>query len=258
MLLTAVIITKNEECRIRKCLNSLKDWVDEVILVDDGSTDSTINIAREEYGTKIIHSISEGNFDKQRNLGIDAAAGEWILQMDADEIIPSQTAGVIREAIATPSDYAGYHLRMQFCIFDFPLKHLKQANALKLFKKNKAKYIGRKIHETLDIQGKLGYLNATIMHYNNVSVQSSLEKYNFYTDVEARAYLEQHNLISLKALKKEMLSKTLRRFFKHYFKNNGYKDGIHGLIWCLINTIMPLMFWLKVAELALKQDKISK
>ena len=257
-MLTVVIITKNEEYQIRKCLNSLKDWADEIILVDDDSTDSTVNIAQKEYGAKIIHNISEGNFDRQRNLGFDAAAGDWILQMDADEIIPVQTAEAIKEAITTPSDYVGYHLKMQFCVFDFPLRYLKQTNALKLFRKNKARYIGRKIHETLHVQGRLGYLNAPILHYNNVSVQSSLEKYNFYTDVEARVYLEQHDTVSLKVLKKEMLLMTVRRFYKHYLKNNGYKDGIHGLVWCLINVIMPLMFWLKVAELALKQNKLAK
>ncbi len=90
--LSAVVITKNEEARIGRCLDSLKGLADEIIIVDDAYTDKTVDIAKDKYRAKVIVNRSGGNFDRQRNLGIERALGEWILQLDTDEVVPAETA----------------------------------------------------------------------------------------------------------------------------------------------------------------------
>ncbi|MCD6490188.1 MAG: glycosyltransferase family 2 protein [Thermodesulfobacterium sp.] len=114
-LLSAVIITKNEEKRIEKCLNSIKDWVDEIVIIDDLSTDNTVEICK-KFTDKVFINDSGGWLDYvNRNLGIEKASGKWILSLDADEIIPPSTKEKILEIIRSDAPYVAYKfLRKNF------------------------------------------------------------------------------------------------------------------------------------------------
>ncbi|HIE36090.1 MAG TPA: glycosyltransferase family 2 protein, partial [Candidatus Omnitrophica bacterium] len=115
--LTAVIITKNEEGKIEKCLKSLMGFVDEIVVIDDNSCDRTVEICK-KLGAKVMINESKGNFDKQRNFGIEKASCEWILQMDADEVVPPQTAAKIRDTIKNPGDFVAFELRRRNFLFE--------------------------------------------------------------------------------------------------------------------------------------------
>jgi glycosyltransferase involved in cell wall biosynthesis len=247
MGVSAVVLTKNEEQRIRRCLDSLKEWVDEIVIVDDESTDGTAKIAAQEYGAKVIIRPLNNNFDLQRNAGIDACSYGWVLQMDADEEIPRLTAQAIWDTLVR-EEHDAFEILRQDCVWDTPLKHVGGCYQLKLFRKAKGRYKGL-IHEALQVEGnKIGRISAPIWHYAIPSIQSMIAKHNFYTDLECERFFLENPNPDIKSVKQELVLKPFKIFFKHYAKHGGYKDGIPGLIWSTIHTIHPVMFWMKVIE----------
>lgn len=245
--ISIVVITKNESTKIERLLKSVK-WADEVIVVDDESTDNTRRIC-EEFGAKVIVNKLDGNFYLQRNLGIRNASGEWILQMDADEEVPPETAEKITEAINAPGAFNAFMMLRKNFMFDHALRYGGAYNYVtKLFKKNAGCYSG-KIHEVLKVSGDIGKIDAEIYHYPYVSIREILDKMNFYTDAEAEQAVKERGDISLKEIKYRLTWKALKLFWKLYIKKQGYKDGIYGLIWSVINVIGPEIRWLKIWEM---------
>jgi len=245
--ISAVILTKNEEGRIRRCLEAIKGRVQEIIIIDDESTDATVAIACDEYGAKVIVHPLKNAFDRQRNLGIEAAGQNWILQMDADEIIPPQTWGAIGEAINAPGQYQGFEILRQDCVGNQPLKHVGGCYQLKIFRKGSGLYKGN-IHEGLVLTGPVGRINGPIWHYAIDSVAVMIERQNRYSDLESQKFLQENPDIRIDEVKKKLIFKPIKTFIKHYLKRGGYKDGVPGLIWCMIHTLHPMMFWMKTLE----------
>ena len=108
--LTAVIPVKNEIGKIGKCLDSLRGFVDEIVVIDSLGTDGTVEICK-KYGAKIVtHEIEGYNMDKQRNIGIENATGDWVLQTESDEVFPVDAAEKIRKAIENPGNYTAFRV----------------------------------------------------------------------------------------------------------------------------------------------------
>jgi glycosyltransferase involved in cell wall biosynthesis len=253
MGICAVILTKNEEHRIRRCLDSLKGWVDEIIIVDDESTDATAAIARDEYGARVIVHPLQDAFDRQRNLGMEASTQPWILQMDADEVIPLQTRESICKALSQPGDYEGFEILRQDCVGNVPLQHVGGCYQLKLLRKGSGKYEGN-IHEAFVLKGPIGRINGPVWHYAIDSVRGIIDRHNHYSDLESQKYLKENPDINANHVKSKLIFKPLKTFIKHYLKHGGFRDGMSGLIWCMIHTLHPVMFWLKVLEGAQKKS----
>jgi glycosyltransferase involved in cell wall biosynthesis len=154
MKISVVVLAKNEAHQIRRCFDSLAALEPEFIVVDDESTDDTVKIAQEEYGAKIIHSKSEGNFDRQRNKGIEAATGKWVIQTAPDEVWVPQTIQKMKELFlwGLPLEDA-YMIERCECVFERPISHLKPRHEIRVLRKGKCRYTGSKIHETLEVDG---------------------------------------------------------------------------------------------------------
>jgi len=255
--ITAVVITKNEEDKIEKCLDSLKDFVDEIIIVDDLSSDGTVEICKRYKARVIIHE-SRGNFDNQRNIGIQNATGEWILQMDADEIVPIHTANKIIESLENPSGSVAFKLRRKNFFLGYSLKNAGGYDyMLKIFKSGRAIYVGSNVHETLKVDGAIGNIDAEVLHYPFNSINQVIERFNFYTDVESEIFLKQIDKVDSREIKYHLILKSLKLFWKLYIKKKGYRDGMYGLAWCILNVISPQIKWLKIWEKALKEGKLK-
>ncbi len=255
--ISVVVITKNEEAKIRRCLSSVGSFASEIIVVDDESGDRTADIARNEFDARVIVHGARGNFDGQRNLGMNAASGAWIFQMDADEEVPPDTAAAVKREIENAEDLAAFRLVRRDCVFGEPLRHAGKDKQVKLFKKNKARYTGSKIHETIEVDGNVKDLRDEVLHYNFDSIREVLSRWNYYTDVESSAYVGSRGPQKLKVLKKRILYKSVKLFYKHYVKHGAYKDGARGLVWAVLHVISPLLFWLKVLEKSLKDGKLA-
>lgn len=254
MGISAVILTKNEEAHIRRCLDSIKDWVDEIVVVDDCSVDQTVAIATREYKAKVVINPLGNNFASQRNIGNEAACHEWILQMDADEIVSPEAVEVIKLSL-NQRQFNGFEILRRDCIFNIPLEHVGNCYQRKLFRKSKGSFNGL-IHESPQLDGAWGRLNGIILHYPVSSIAAMVAKQNFYTDLECVKYLQENPSIQTAQAKKQLISKPIKSFFKHYFKHQGYKDGVAGLIWSMIHTLHPIIFWLKIIEIL--QSKSSE
>jgi len=253
--ISVVVITKNEEAKIERFLKSVS-WADEVIVIDDESMDNTraISAAR---GAKVIVNKLDGNFCRQRNLGIKNASGEWILQMDADEEVPPETAEEIRARINDPGGFNAFKMLRKNFMFTHALRYGGAYNYVtKLFKKS-AGYYSENIHEVLNVTGDTGRIDAEIYHYPYTSIHEILDKMNFYTDAEASAEIKKRGSIPLKEIKYRLTWKALKLFWKLYVKKRGYKDGIYGLIWSVINVIGPEIRWLKIWEKSIQSRNSS-
>lgn len=255
--LSVIIITKNEEERIERCLESVK-WADEIVIVDDMSTDKTLQLCK-IYTNKIIQNKSDGNFDRQRNIGIENASGDWILQMDADEIVPPGFSDEIKDTVSSEScNFNGFYImRKNFFLGHFMRFGGWYHKSLKLFRKDSARYIGESIHETLDIKGKIGLLKEPIEHYPFSSFEEFIKRQNFYTSYEARLLLKKRNSITDKEITYNLCSKPIKLFLKTFLKKQGFRDGFYGFIFSVLYSWVYFLKWAKYVEL-IKQEESRK
>ena len=151
--------------------------------------------------------------------------------------------------------YSAFTLIRNDCIFEHPLKHVGRLPITKLFKKEKGKFIGEKIHETLVIDGETGNIDFPVLHYNHPSIKDVVNKWNFYTDRESDIFFRDNDGVTYKFLKGKLVFRSFKLFFKHYIKNKGYKDGSYGLIWSMLHVLNPLILWLKVLEKSIRKKK---
>lgn len=252
--LSVVIITKNEEDKIESCLKNL-EWIDEIVIVDDMSTDSTVEICR-KYTNKIIRRKSNNNFDRQRNIGIDNASGDWILQMDADEVITKKAKERIKEVLDNPGDFAGFKFKRK----NFFLGHFMKYGGwyhdfLRLFKGGgSGRYVGESIHETLKIDGKVGIIDADIEHYPFKSLSQFLERQNFYTSVDAKLMLKQKGASGKSEIRYNLTIRPLKLIWKSFIKKKGFKEGMYGFLFSVLNAWGHFLKWAKYWELLQKEE----
>ena len=247
--ISVVVITKNVEKEIIGFLESVK-WADEVVVVDDDSTDKTREICK-TYKTKVIVHRSDLKFDIQRNIGIDNAANDWIMQTDSDEIIPQDTGVKIREAISDPEDFVAFKLIRKDYFFK---KCISEAYMLKVFNRKFARYeeLGNR-HEKINVKGKIGYIKAVVEHYTYEGISDFVKKQIYYADSEAETLMKEKGILSWKKIRYNLTIKPLKLFWKLYFKKKYYKYGQYGFIWSLLQVIRRIIIYMKYWEIVNKK-----
>lgn len=251
-LLTAVILTKNEEENLPRCLGSI-DWIEEIIVVDDDSIDKTVEIA--EKAGAAVYRRKLDDFCSQRNFVLSKVKTPWVFFIDADEESTEELAKEIKQAIKS-DEYDGYRFPRKNIIFGKWIEHSGwyPDYQLHLFKKDKGRYV-RKVHEQVEVNGKVGDLQSSLVHYNYQSISQYLEKLFRYTTLEAENQSESGYRFSWADLWQKPLSEFLRRFFAE----RGYKDGIHGLVLSLLQAFSELIVYLKIWEKeGFKEEEISE
>jgi len=155
------MIVKNEEAYLAQCLDSVKDWVDEMIIVDTGSTDRTVKIA-ENYGARIYHHPWENDFSKHRNQSLSYATGGWIFILDADEELFAEDGHKVRHAVReNKADY--YNCQFHDIMKDGSVKGV--FNLVRLFRNNLGMCFTQKVHEQLQIRGRGAFSSIRLRHY---------------------------------------------------------------------------------------------
>lgn len=236
--ISACITVLNNETRIKTCLESLK-WVDEIIVVDRGSTDKTVKIAKTFTKRVYIEENNPDAIDVQKNDAFEKAKSEWILSIDADEELETDLASEIRAAIET-NDIDGYYIPRKNIIFNKWLQHTGwyPDYQLRLFKKGKGKYTSKKLHQDLFLEGKSSHLKHHILHHNYDTVSQFLYKQLFvYAKSEADYLYENGYSFSLG----DSISKPFSEFLSRFFARKGYLDGTHGLILSLLMAFYQLV-----------------
>jgi glycosyltransferase involved in cell wall biosynthesis len=239
--ITAVILAKNEEKNLPQCLESVA-WVDEVIVVDDQSTDKSVSLAK-KAGAKVYHRKLD-DFALQRNFALSKVKTEWVLLIDPDESVPSKLKEEILQAKKL-KDFAGFYFPRKNIIFGQWIKHSGWSPDYQLhfFRMKKGKYVG-KVHERVEVEGKVGYLKTSLIHENFQSISQYLEKLIHYTQLEAEKQVKSGYQFSWS----DLIQKPLDEFLRRFFAEKGYQDGIHGLALCLLQAFSELMVYLRVWE----------
>jgi glycosyltransferase involved in cell wall biosynthesis len=254
--LSVVILAKNEERRISKFLECMAGWCDEIVVVDDYSTDNTANICK-EAGCKVVARHSNLDFSTQRNFGADAAAGEWIFVSAPDEYISEEAKRKIEQALNDNNGIVAFQLLRKNFFLGHPIEHCGASNwDTRIYKKGLAHFEGTP-HEKLIVKGNTGKIDAEIFHYAFDSISQVIATGNFYTDIESDEFVRKIDKISYKEIKYNLTWKSLKLFWKLYVKKKGYKDGQYGFMWCVLNVMGPQMRWLKIWEKAKREGKLK-
>ena len=251
MKISAIVITKNEEKNIKDCLSCL-DWVDEIVLIDSGSTDKTREIAG-KMGAK-IYICSKKGFDERRNLGKKKAQGEWLLYVDADERVSSKLKEEILKTINNPKNCSAFEIPRLNIFFGRPMKHggWYPDFQTRLFKKNDLRHWFGKIHESPNVNGKTGKLKNYFIHLSHCSIKESFEKSAVWTQMEADLFIKaNHPPVKVYHL----IKVPLVEFFSRVFIKKGFLDGTVGWLEGAIQAFNKFLIYGQIWE---KQQKSSR
>ena len=249
--ITAVVLAKNEEKNLPRCLKNL-DWVKEVIVIDDYSSDNTKKIA-EKFGAKVYRKRL-ADFESQRNWALQKVKTSWVLMIDPDEEVTSEFRQEV-EKVIKEDKFDGFKFPRKNIIFGKWMRYTGWYPdwQLHLFKTKRGKYVG-KVHEQVVLDGKIGVLNASLIHYNYHSISQYLQKLDRYTNLEA----EEKVRGGYKFRYQDLLVKPAEEFFRRFFAEEGWKDGVHGLGLSLLQAFSELVVYLKVWEKeGFKKEKID-
>ena len=246
---SVVVITKNEEANIEDCLKSIYGWADEIIVVDDESTDRTEDIAR-RYTDKFFtcKMVIEG---KHRNWAYAQARNNWVLSLDADERVSEELKNEITEVLSRDTEFAGFTIPRRNLLGNYWLRWGGQypAPQLKLFRKDKFKWEEVQVHPRAFLDGKCGHLKRDIIHYSWRDFAHFFEKVNSQSTLEARKWLYTGRKMSMS----HAFWRAFDRFFRKFIRKKGYKDGFYGFIAAFSDSMYQIMSYAKYWEMKKKQ-----
>jgi glycosyltransferase involved in cell wall biosynthesis len=225
-MVSAVILTKNEEDNIKECLSNLS-WCEEIIVIDDNSTDKTIEIAKKTKAKVFSHALNR-SFSEQRNFGLEKAKGDWILFIDADERVSSALWYEIMAITNDPiSKHQGYYLKRKDILWGKELAHGETGDIriLRLAKKNAGRWEGY-VHEVWKIKGNTPTLQNPLIHYPHQTVKDFLAEINHYSDLRAQELFKK----KIRTTKWAIVLYPCAKFFLNYVAKLGFLDGIPGLV----------------------------
>ncbi len=225
MSLSVVVITKNEEASIRRCLESAK-WADEIVVLDSGSTDATVSICL-EY-TQYVHETDWPGFGPQKNRALEKASGDWVLSLDADEWVTPELRDEILKVISRPegavafraprlSSFCGRFMRHSGWWPDY---------VTRLFRRGAARFSDDVVHEHVIAEGKTGTLREPIMHETYVDLEEMLQKMDSYSSLAAQKMRHGGRRAGLAGA----VLRGLWAFTRTYFLRGGFLDGRVGFM----------------------------
>lgn len=229
--LSAVVICRNEARNLPGLLRCLRGWTDEIVIIDDMSEDASARIATSEGGRVrfIRHPMRAEGYAGQRNAGIDAATGDWLLHLDCDERVTAALAREIRERLPQ-ADVDAFRYRRRNYFLHRPMRHGGWAswNHPQLARRGAHRFVGA-LHERCRVDGgeaRIGQLEARIAHLNEASFEDRLAKSMRYVAMEAEALSQSGERVGGASL----VVRPLVEFAKRYLLQRGFLDGVPGLI----------------------------
>lgn len=232
MLISIVIITRNEEAAIGRCLDSVS-WADQVIVLDSGSTDQTVEIARGK-GAKVSVTKDWPGFGQQKNRALELATGDWILSIDADERVTPELAAEIRSMVTSPNPKPGYEMPR---LSSYCGRYMRHSGwwpdyVTRLVRRGQGRFSSSLVHEHLEVDGPVGRLSHTLMHDSFHSLEQVLEKVNRYSSLSA----QQMAAAGRRGGILTAISHGLGAFIKTYVLKAGFLDGREGFMLAVSNA----------------------
>lgn len=243
--ISACIITFNEEQSIRDCLESLR-WVEEIVVVDSMSGDSTVSLCR-QYTDVIIQKDWEGHV-KQKNYALAQASNEWVLCLDADERVSPELKEEIERSLSEEGDGVdGYYFPRHSYYLGRWINHggWYPDYKLRLFKKSKGQWGGRDPHDKVILNGSTKYLTAELFHYVYRNLSHQLQTVDSFSTITAVGLNNKGDRFSLLKL----LIRPPLKFLGTYLLKRGFLDGLPGFIIALTSSFYVFLRYAKLWEL---------
>lgn len=249
---SVVVIAKNEEKRLEECLASLAPWASEIVILDDMSTDRTVEIAR-RFTDKVFQRAMDIE-GCQRNYAYGLAAQPWVLSIDADERVTPRLADEIRKVTTGDNpDLICYAIPIKTFVGDQWIRGAGYypASKTRLWRRGQVRYEEARVHPRLMYQGKCGFLTGDILHYSSRDLEQWISKFNRETTLEADKWITDGRAVSLP----NILRKTVDRFLKNYFMKKGISDGFNGFFFSVFHGLYQLITYAKYREMVRRKLK---
>mgnify|MGYP001607125279 FL=1 len=253
MKITIVVLTKNEEKNIERCLKSI-DFCDEIIVVDDYSTDKTLEIIR-NVGNKNICSVHKrklnNDFAQQRNFGLSKANNDWVLFVDADEVVTEELKSEIRSRQGRDENNA-YYIKRRDYFWGKELKYgevsqIRQIGLIRLIRKDSGKWMGT-VHEVFYTANRVDQINGFLNHYPHPTLKEFINDINYYSSIRAEELFNR----GIKTNIFEIIFFPFGKFIYNYFLNFGFLDGPAGFTYAFMMSFHSFLVKSKLYQLTNK------
>ena len=247
--LSVTIITLNEEQNIRDALESVK-WADEIVVVDSGSADRTVEICK-EYTDRVFYNQWPGHI-AQKNLAIEKAAHQWILSIDADERVTPELAAEIKEVLKGPKADAYSVPRHVFYLGRW-INHSGwyPDRKIRLFRSDKGRWGGIDPHDTVIVNGEVNCLKGDLIHYSFRDIAHHINTMNSFTTIASKEYVK----LGKRFRFRDILFRPFFMFLKSYVLKQGFRDGLPGIIIAVTAGYHVFMKYAKLWELSRTQRR---
>lgn len=254
--ISVLVPTGNEEVNIVECLESVA-WADEVVVVDSFSEDNTVELAT-PLATRVLQHEYE-NSAAQKNWAIPQLEHGWALVLDADERVTPELAREIQAILDTPwkeGDPAAYRVWRLNHFLGKKVRYCGWQNddVTRLFRRSKSRYIDRHVHADLDVEGPIGKLDAKLLHYTFRSFDQYMKKFDRYTGWAARDRGQRTPRVHWWHL----VLRPAFRFFKQYILKQGFRDGLTGLIICILSAFSVFLKYAKLWEIRVNEGSLPE
>jgi len=240
--LSCVILTKNKEQNISACLKTL-GFCDEIVVVDDYSTDKTAEISQ-KLGARVYKRSLNNDFAGQRNFGLEKASGKWVLFIDSDERVTPRLRDEIVQIINNPLiSYVGFYVRRKDVLWKEQIRG-GEAGSLKLLRlaRRKAGKWRRMVHEYWQVSGRKRTLINPILHYPHVTLRKFLDDINYFSSLHALANRQERKSASLK----KIIIWPFGKFVYNWIFKLGFRDKTAGFVIALIMSFHSFLAWSKL------------
>lgn len=248
--ISCVLITFNEEENLKKTLPAVS-WCDEIVVVDSGSSDDTIEVC-EKFDCKIFHREFDG-YGTQKQFAVSKAEHDWILSLDADEVISEELRNeILSELDKEKINYEGFLIQRRLFFLGRRFKHGRESRDyhLRLFNKNYGNYTNDSVHEKVVTKGEVKKLKGELFHYSYSNIHQYFEKFNSYTSRAAKELYKQGKRKSIAAI---VFSFPLY-FVKNYFVYGNFLNGFQGFLWALFSSLYPAVKYFKLLTFYLTEE----
>lgn len=249
-MISVVYAVHNEEAVLARSLESVHNWADEIIIVDGESTDKTVEIAA-GFGAQVITTTNKTNFHINKQMAIDAATGDVILQLDADEVVDSSLREFVKWVDRErPNDCVAWQLRRKNLFLRRWLQKGGQYPdmVIRLFYAGKAYLPQKDVHEQMEVKGKVGIAEGHLLHFANPDLTSYFRKFNTYTSFKALQLAQEKVPVNWKGFWHYCCWLPTKTFWSIWLRHRGYVDGLAGFLFATFSGWHHLVAYCKYVE----------
>ncbi len=247
--LSVVLAVHNEAACLARCLDSVKHIAGEIVVVDGESSDDTVAIAK-SYNARVIETTNKAMFHTNKQMAMDAATGDWILQLDADEVVDDELCQFIQHELNN-SSYAAFWIRRKNWFLErFLTKGGQYPDpVIRLYQKGRATLPQKSVHEQMVVDGEVGWANGHLLHYNAPTFKRYITNANRYSGLTAAELYKNNVRLTFVNDIQYLVLKPFTTFCTLFFRHRGYVDGFSGFVFALFSGLHHAIAYMKLGDI---------